>query len=76
MRFLKRKMVLGRHDVNMDYGLYWNVLCCNLAVLGCNGLYWTELGCNGLYWAMLDCTGLYWDELGCTGLYWAVMGSA
>ena len=29
-------------------GLYWVVVDCNWAVLGCAGLYWTVLGCNRL----------------------------
>ena len=39
-------------------GLYWNVLGCNLAVLGCTGLYWAVMDCSGLFCTVLDCTGL------------------
>ena len=46
MWFLKRKMVLGWNNINEDGGLYWNVQGCNLAVLGCTGLYWTEVECS------------------------------
>ena len=38
--------------------LYWNALGCNLAVLGCAGLYWTALGSIGLYRAELGFPGL------------------
>ena len=43
----------GFYRVNEDDGLYWNVLGCNLAVLGCAELYWAVLACSGLYWATL-----------------------
>ena len=43
--------------VNEDDGLYWNVLGCNLAVLGCNGLYWAELDFAVRNWAELGCPG-------------------
>ena len=49
MWFLKRKMVLGSDNINEDEWLYWNVQGCNLAVLGCTGLYWTEVERSELY---------------------------
>ena len=69
MRFLKWKMELGGDHVNEDDGLYRNVLGCNLAVLGCTGLYWTAVGSIGLYRAELGFPGLQWAVLGCNGLY-------
>ena len=59
MRFLKRKMGLGLDNADEDDGLHWNVLGCNLAVLGCTGLHWTVVDCTGLYWAVLGCTRLH-----------------
>ena len=48
--------------------LYWNALGCNLAVLGCTGLYWTVVDGTGMYLALLGCTGLHWAVMGCARL--------
>ena len=60
MWFLKKKWVNGETMSTrmMIDGLYWNVLGCNLAVLGCTGLYWAVMDCSGLFCTVLDCTGL------------------
>ena len=48
--------------------LYWNVLGCNLAVLGCTGLYWTVVDGTERYLAVLGFPWLHLAVMGCTRL--------